>query len=62
MTRAAELGRGTYTHIGSVDQVEERMRGLFAKLESPVVTGLTAKFSDASSRHDTRGHSRSLSR
>ena len=35
MTRAAELGRGAFTHIGSVDQVEERMRGLFAKLEIP---------------------------
>jgi Ca-activated chloride channel homolog len=47
MTRAAELGRGAFTHIGSVDQVEERMRGLFAKLENPAVTGLTAKFSGA---------------
>jgi Ca-activated chloride channel homolog len=47
MTRAAELGRGAYTHIGSVDQVEERMRGLFAKLENPAVTGLAVKFSDA---------------
>src|SRR3954468_13895356 len=47
MTRAAELGRGTFTHIGSVEQVEERMRGLFGKLENPVITGLTATFSDA---------------
>ncbi|TYL88340.1 marine proteobacterial sortase target protein [Bradyrhizobium rifense] len=47
MTRASELGRGAFTHIGSVEQVEERMRGLFAKLENPAVTGLTAKFSDA---------------
>src|SRR5258708_10276041 len=47
MTGAAELGRGPFTHIGSVEQVEERMRGLFAKLENPAVTGLTAKFSDA---------------
>jgi Ca-activated chloride channel family protein len=47
MTRAAELGRGTFTHIGSVEQVEERMRGLFAKLENSAVTGLTAKFSEA---------------
>jgi Ca-activated chloride channel homolog len=46
MTRAAELGRGAFTHIGSVDQVEERMRDLFSKLENPAVTGLTAKFSD----------------
>ena len=44
MTRAAELGRGTFTHIGSVDQVEERMRSLFGKLESPAVTNLTATF------------------
>ncbi|WP_049810527.1 marine proteobacterial sortase target protein, partial [Bradyrhizobium japonicum] len=47
MTRAAELGRGAFTHIGSVEQVEERMRGLFAKLENPAVTGLSVKFSDA---------------
>ncbi|MBA2397500.1 MAG: marine proteobacterial sortase target protein [Bradyrhizobium sp.] len=47
MARAAELGRGTFTHIGSVEQVEERMRGLFSKLENPAVTNLTAKFSDA---------------
>jgi Ca-activated chloride channel family protein len=47
MTRAAELGRGTFTHIGSVEQVEERMRSLFAKLENPAITNLTAKFSDA---------------
>src|SRR6185503_17660014 len=46
MTRAAELGRGTFTHIGSVEQVEERMRDLFTKLENPAVTGLTTTFSD----------------
>lgn len=47
MTGAAELGRGAFTHIGSVEQVEERMRDLFAKLENPAVTGLSVKFSDA---------------
>ncbi|WP_433995443.1 marine proteobacterial sortase target protein [Bradyrhizobium macuxiense] len=47
MTRAAELGRGTFTHIGSVEQVDERMRDLFAKLENPAVTNLSAKFSEA---------------
>ena len=46
MTRAAELGRGTFTHIGSVEQVEARMRDLFTKLENPAVTGLAASFSD----------------
>jgi len=48
MTRASELGRGAFTHIGSVEQVEERMRGLFTKLENPAVTGLTVTFSEAS--------------
>jgi Ca-activated chloride channel family protein len=47
MTRVAELGRGTYTHIGSVEQVEERMRDLFGKLENPAVVGLSATFSEA---------------
>src|SRR5262249_58181331 len=32
-------------HIGWVDQVEERMRTLFDRLESPAVTNLTASFS-----------------
>jgi Ca-activated chloride channel family protein len=45
MTRASEIGRGTYTHIGSVDQVQERMRELTEKLESPAVTGLSARYS-----------------
>jgi Ca-activated chloride channel family protein len=45
MTRASEIGRGTYTHIGSVDQVQERMRELTEKLESPAVTGVTARYS-----------------
>ena len=44
MSRAAELGRGTFTHIGSTDVVEEAMRALFEKLESPVATNLVARF------------------
>ena len=47
MTRAAEIGRGTFTHIGSVEQVEERMRALFEKLESPAVTNLAVDASRA---------------
>lgn len=52
MNRAAEIGRGTFTHIGSQAQVGERMRGLFAKLENPVVTGLQAKFAGESGQAD----------
>ncbi|MDX2263694.1 MAG: marine proteobacterial sortase target protein [Hyphomicrobiales bacterium] len=47
MTRAAELGRGAFVHIGSPEQVEERMRELFGKLEAPAVTNLQAQFTGA---------------
>jgi len=40
MTRAAEVGRGAFTHIGSADQITARMAQLFEKLETPVITGL----------------------
>lgn len=40
MRKAAEFGRGTYTYIGDVNEVQEKMTALFEKLESPVLTGL----------------------
>ena len=43
MTGPPNSAAAAYTHIGSVEQVEERMRGLFAKLENPAVTGLVGK-------------------
>ncbi len=42
MTRAAELGRGTFTHIDNIHEVEARMRELFAKLEHPAITDVAA--------------------
>ncbi|NNE24744.1 MAG: marine proteobacterial sortase target protein [Rhizobiales bacterium] len=45
MNRAAEMGRGTFTHIGAAEQVAERMAELTSKLTSPAVTGLAANFS-----------------
>ncbi len=45
MTRAAEIGRGSYTAIPTVDLVQERMQALVQKLESPAVTDLAATFS-----------------
>jgi Ca-activated chloride channel family protein len=44
MRRAAELGRGTFTHIGAEAEVLEQMNALFAKLERPVMVGLTAQW------------------
>ncbi|MDK4716257.1 marine proteobacterial sortase target protein [Rhizobium sp. CNPSo 4039] len=46
MSRAAELGRGSFTHIGSVAEVNERMRALFDRLENPAVTDVAASFSE----------------
>jgi Ca-activated chloride channel family protein len=40
MTKAAQMGRGTFTYIGRIEEVKEKMNGLFAKLESPVVKGV----------------------
>ena len=40
MTKAAEFGHGTFTYIGDVREVEQKMARLFAILESPVLTGI----------------------
>lgn len=40
MERAAEFGRGTFTHISDVTQVDERMRALLRKLASPALAGV----------------------
>ena len=40
MSRAARLGRGTFTHVGTERQVKERMSDLLSKLQSPVMTNV----------------------
>jgi len=40
MTQAAQIGRGTFTYIGKVEEVREKMGALFAKLESPLLKGV----------------------
>jgi Ca-activated chloride channel family protein len=40
MAKAAGIGRGTFTTIGKVEEVREKMGALFAKLESPVLKGV----------------------
>jgi Ca-activated chloride channel homolog len=46
MEEAATRGRGTFTHIGRPEDVAEKMGELFAKLESPVLSGLELTWSD----------------
>jgi Ca-activated chloride channel family protein len=40
MGKAAQTGRGTFTYIGKIEEVKEKMGNLFAKLESPVLKGI----------------------
>jgi len=44
MTKAAEFGHGTFTYIGHVREVEDKMATLFARLESPVLTGIEVRW------------------
>ena len=44
MSRAARIGRGTFTHIGDLDEVQDKAEALFAALERPVMTDLAADF------------------
>ncbi|WP_455370560.1 marine proteobacterial sortase target protein, partial [Petrachloros mirabilis] len=40
MRKAAEFGRGTFTHIGSTSEVKEQMDAIFRKLERPMLTDI----------------------
>jgi Ca-activated chloride channel family protein len=44
MTKAAQLGRGTFTYIGRIDEVRVKMGELFAKLEAPLLKGLEVQW------------------
>ena len=44
MRKAAEAGRGSYTFISALHEVQEKMDGLFRKLESPQVTGIEVQW------------------
>jgi Ca-activated chloride channel family protein len=44
MNKAAQFGRGTFTYIGAVAEVGEKMHGLFSSLESPVMQNLDIRW------------------
>lgn len=46
MRDAARLGRGTFTYIGDLKEVQSKMTALFEKLESPVLTNVELHFDD----------------
>jgi Ca-activated chloride channel family protein len=41
MRKAAEFGRGTFTYIGDVREVKDKMTALFRKLEQPALVDIT---------------------
>ena len=47
MREAARVGRGTFTYIGDVGEVKEKMVALFAKLESPALTDVEIELAGA---------------
>lgn len=46
MTRAAQFGRGTFTYVGNLTEVNEKMSRLFAKIESPVLRDVKVRWPD----------------
>jgi len=47
MHKAAEFGRGTFTHIGSTSEVKDRMDAILSKLERPLLTDVHVDGLDA---------------
>lgn len=45
MRKSAEVGRGSFTHIGDIAQVEERVTGLLAQISAPVLTDIEVTMS-----------------
>jgi len=54
MTKAAQFGRGVYTYISDVIEVEEKMSALFRQLENPALTDIEVS-SDANLQYWPRG-------
>ncbi|QUN04621.1 marine proteobacterial sortase target protein [Shewanella yunxiaonensis] len=46
MHRAAELGRGTFTYIGNMQEVEQKTISLLSKIAAPVLTDVQLHYSD----------------
>jgi Ca-activated chloride channel family protein len=43
-TKMAQFGRGTFTHIADISEIQEQMSRLFASIESPVLTDVKLTF------------------
>jgi len=50
MRNIAERGKGSFTYIGDIKEVQERMEELFAKLENPMLTDIQFSLSNYADR------------
>ena len=46
MRKAAQFGRGTFTHIGNISEVQKKMENLLKKIDSPALTDIRVQFPD----------------
>ncbi|RDH87486.1 MAG: marine proteobacterial sortase target protein [endosymbiont of Escarpia spicata] len=46
MSQAAEFGRGSFTYVGDLEEVESRLAALFLKLEQPLLTNIQLQWPD----------------
>lgn len=47
MRKAAEIGRGSYTRIGKLDEVEQRMSALWERIRVPALTDICVDWGEA---------------
>ncbi len=46
MHKAAQYGRGSYTYIGKIQEVDEKMSALFKKIQMPMLSALEVQWPD----------------
>ena len=47
MRKAAEIGRGSYIHIGKLDEVEQQMSALWGRIQIPALTDICVEWGDS---------------
>ena len=47
MRKAAEIGRGSYIHIGELDEVEQQMFALWGRIQVPALTDICVDWGDS---------------
>ncbi|RLJ20602.1 marine proteobacterial sortase target protein [bacterium endosymbiont of Escarpia laminata] len=52
MSRAAEFGRGSFTYVGDLAELESRLAALFLKLEQPLLTNIQLQWPDGAEVED----------